>query len=166
MSKRHRFLAFALLIALMNPARSGAQATGLVGVGPRLRPLTFARSSGSEHTTVARTHVVPPAIHTPAHRRTPGVRGALIGAAIGAGAGALLARGLCDVPKCATHPDTWAIIAGGAGIGAAVGFAIDGFWISRVRIPPRDPVLAPPPHRSLSSTLPCRQTSPSVVAGT
>lgn len=65
--------------------------------------------------------------------RARGVRGALIGATLGAAAGAVLVRLHCDVANCMTHPDTYRIMLSGVGIGAALGFALDAAIASRQR---------------------------------
>ena len=74
----------------------------------------------------------------------PGVAGALIGAVVGVAAGAVLVRGLCDVPDCGSHPDTRKLLLGGAVTGAAAGIVIELVWrgarrLHDARAPDRDP---------------------------
>lgn len=51
--------------------------------------------------------------------------GTVVGAGLGLGTGILLARAMCDVEDCATHPDTYRIVLGSALCGAVIGYLVD-----------------------------------------
>ena len=73
----------------------------------------------------------------PENRRLLGLRGGVLGALIGIGAGLVAVRVLCDVEDCANHPDTKKIMIGATAVGALGGFLLDHAWhaIKRDREP-------------------------------
>ena len=149
MRYRRWTLVLALAGAALTPNTAASQASAIPRLGPRphtaaLAPRSTAGSRGSRPLLAA--------VHTPAHRRTPGLRGAVLGAVIGAGVGTFLAIGFCDVPHCATQPDTWAIIGGSMGLGTLLGFAIDGLFWTRQRHTRPSREGATPPARSRAGT--------------
>jgi hypothetical protein len=83
------------------------------GAAPSRLPMALQPSSG--------THSVDAML-----KRAPsGLKGALIGAGVGAIVGGVAVFALCDVQNCLTHPDTGRILLIGISSGAVLGYLAD-----------------------------------------